>query len=174
MKTTVCLHWWLSVAAAVACTAKPAQQPGTTVEQAPASAAGATAEPPTHQEVTPEPVDLAQEERAAYERAKPVFVAYCAACHTGRGKRSSRNALEHFSMDSYPFGGHHASEITATTREVLGQSGSKPTMPKDRPGSVQGEELKHVLAWADAFDRAHGERTDEHDEHGEHEHGEHH
>jgi hypothetical protein len=28
-------------------------------------------------------------------------------------------------------------------------------MPKDDPGSVQGEELRLIIAWADAFDKAH-------------------
>lgn len=57
-------------------------------------------------------------------------------------------------MTSYPFRGHHADDIGASIRRVLGGSGKKATMPKDGPGSVQGDDLALVLAWADAFDRA--------------------
>jgi hypothetical protein len=96
-----------------------------------------------------------REELAAYEQARPVFVAYCAGCHTSKGATAKPEALEHFSMDSYPFGGHHASEITGAVREVLGATGSKPTMPADRPGAVKGEDLQRILSWADAADRAH-------------------
>jgi hypothetical protein len=58
-------------------------------------------------------------------------------------------------MDAYPFGGHHSSEMGGEIREVLGVSGAKATMPKDEPGKVQGEDLRLILAWADAYDRAH-------------------
>lgn len=92
-------------------------------------------------------------EQAAYERARPVFERYCSSCHTsGAGKPT---ALAHFAMDRYPFGGHHAAEISATIREVLGAHGQPATMPQDSPGAVQGEELRAILDWADAFDRAH-------------------
>ncbi len=98
---------------------------------------------------------LTPEELAAYESARPLFEVYCANCHTTRGGKSSPKALDHFSMDGYPFGGHHAAEITATIREVLGATGSKPTMPRDKPGAVKGEDLRIILSWADAYDRAH-------------------
>lgn len=119
---------------------------------------------------------LAADEAAAFDKAKPIFEAYCAKCHTTQGSKSSKKGLEHFDMDSYPFGGHHAAEIGSAIREVLGASGEKATMPRDRPGAVKGEELKLVLAWADAYDRAHPVKGDEHHhEHGgdsdEHEHG---
>lgn len=58
-------------------------------------------------------------------------------------------------MDGYPFAGHHAAMMSATIREVLGAAGSEPTMPRDKPGAVKGDELKLVLAWAAAYDRAH-------------------
>ena len=88
----------------------------------------------------------------AFERAKPVFKKHCARCHTeSSGKRT---ALKHFVMDTYPFGGHHASSMPATIRKVLGQSGKRATMPKDKPGVVSGEELELVLEWADATERA--------------------
>lgn len=64
-------------------------------------------------------------------------------------------------MDHYPFGGHHAAEITAAIRNVLGVSGKPATMPRDNPGAVKGDDLRLILAWADAYDRAHpntGER----------------
>lgn len=70
-------------------------------------------------------------------------------------------------MDGYPFGGHHAGQISGTIREALGASGQPATMPKDRPGAVQSEELRAILDWADAFDRAHaaGNHDDHHNEH---------
>ena len=63
--------------------------------------------------------------------------------------------MRHFSMDAYPFGGHHTDEMAATIREVLGADGSKPTMPRDRPGAVQDDELATILEWAAAFERSH-------------------
>ena len=98
--------------------------------------------------------EAASSMRAAYQNAKPVFDAHCASCHTSRGSKSSKTALKHLDMDTHPFGGHHAQEVTASIRKVLGADGSKPTMPRDRPGAVQGEELALILAWAEAYDRA--------------------
>jgi hypothetical protein len=63
-------------------------------------------------------------------------------------------------MDQYPFAGHHAHEIADTIRKVLGAGKSKPTMPLDKPGAVQGAELRLILEWADAYDRAHPPRLD--------------
>ena len=104
-------------------------------------------------------------EQEAYERARPVFARYCASCHTsGAGERS---ALRHFTMDRYPFAGHHADQISSTIRDVLGANGQPATMPKDRPGALQGDELRIILDWANAFDRSHA--TGEHGEH-RHEH----
>jgi hypothetical protein len=99
--------------------------------------------------------DRAAAERVAYASAKPVFATYCAPCHASDGSKSTPGARRHFSMDTYPFGGHHSAEMGNEIREVLGAGGGKATMPKDKPGSVQGEELRLLLAWADAFDQAH-------------------
>jgi hypothetical protein len=101
-------------------------------------------------------------ERAAYERAKPILEKYCAGCHTAGGVASSKEALEHFSMDGYPFGGHHAHEIGAMIRKSLGAAGSKPTMPLGKPGAVKGDDLAAILAWADAFDAAHPPAVKDH------------
>jgi mono/diheme cytochrome c family protein len=98
---------------------------------------------------------LESDERAAYERAKPVFAAHCARCHTDGGPKASKSARGHFDMDVYPFGGHHAAEMSTYLRRVLGATGGKPTMPRDDPGAVRGAELELVLALTDAFDRAH-------------------
>ena len=40
-------------------------------------------------------------------------------------------------------------------------------MPKDRPGAIRGDDLRAILDWADAFDRAHVEAnpSDHHHEH---------
>jgi mono/diheme cytochrome c family protein len=98
------------------------------------------------------PQDLLALEQAAYEKARPVFDVHCARCHGSDGKRGAR---KHFDMTKYPFGGHHAMEITGTIREVLGVNGGEVSMPEDKPGAVQGDQLSLITAWADAFDRAH-------------------
>lgn len=133
----------LLLALPVGCSAAsaPVQQGGATPSGTPLP----SAEPPA----APSP------ERAAYERAKPILEKYCATCHTKGGAASSEEALEHFSMDGYPFGGHHANEIGAVVRMSLGASGRSPTMPRGKPGAVKGDELAAILAWADAFGAAH-------------------
>jgi len=72
--------------------------------------------------------------------------------------------LEHFSMDGYPFGGHHASEVGSVVREALGAAGKPAVMPKDHPGAVMGDDLALVLVWADAFDHHHGGGHAHHDD----------
>lgn len=119
------------------------------------------------------PQDLLAAESAAYDAARPVFERYCAKCHSSSGTHPQRrDALPHFSIDSYPFGGHHATEMAATIREVLGVTGEEATMPKDDPGAVQGGELALILGWADAFERSHEAGLHEHGE-GDHGHGGH-
>ena len=93
------------------------------------------------------------EELAAFETAKPVFERFCFRCHTKTGKKTKRKALDHLSMDRYPFGGHHAGEAAAVIRTVLGVDGKSATMPSDDPGAVTGEDLDRVLSWAAAFER---------------------
>jgi hypothetical protein len=111
----------------------------------------------------PREADPIAQEMQAYEQARPVFAKYCAGCHTERARGTEHaEALLHFSIDRYPFGGHHADEIGHEIREVLGAEGNEPTMPPDNPGVVQGDELKLILAWADAFDRAQAVRAQNH------------
>lgn len=113
---------------------------------------------------------VSEEERAAFEHARPVFEAYCMKCHTTAGAKTSPKAMHHISMDSYPFTGHHADEAGSAVREAL--TGKEPSMPKDNPGTLKPDELALVLAWADAFDHAHPKTAHdegaEHDEHAEH------
>lgn len=118
------------------------------------TASGATS-PQSEHEQTPSSPDSLQAEQAAYAQARPVFEQHCAACHTTAGAKAKPGALKHFNMDQYPFGGHHAADVAAEVREVLGLTGKEATMPKDKPGAVQGDQLSLVSAWADAFDRAH-------------------
>lgn len=130
----------------------------------------APASPPSAEPQTSSTPSTPSPEVAAYERAKPVFAKYCGSCHTTGGAASSKKALEHFVMDGYPFGGHHAHEAGATVRKSLGAGGSKATMPLGNPGAVKGDELASVLAWADAFDAAHspvakGQGTNKHPPH---------
>jgi hypothetical protein len=108
--------------------------------------------------------DLLAVENAAFEKAKPVFEKWCASCHSKDGKKTSAKKREHFDMTTYPFGGHHAMEISGEIREVLGLTGKKPTMPADKKGAVKGEELESIKAWADAFDASH--RGGAHEGHG--------
>jgi mono/diheme cytochrome c family protein len=113
---------------------------------------------------------IAAAEKAAYEAARPVFEKYCSNCHSAAGKKSSNKKLDHFNLDSYPFGGHHAAEIGETIREVLGVTGEEATMPKDKPGAVNGAELDLVVAWSKAFDASHKAGLHDHGT-GGHEHG---
>jgi len=128
------------------------------------------AEPPA-----PDPAkikaDLLATENTAFEKAKPVFEKWCASCHSKDGKKTSAKKRDHFDMTTYPFGGHHAMEISGEIREVLGLTGKKPTMPADKKGAVKGEELESIKAWADAFDASHqGGAHEGHGEAGGHEH----
>lgn len=149
-------------AAAIACAGAtdPARQPQVVPSSSGTAPAADTANPPESPDGAPDAPgpgtgDPPLDERTAYEKAKPVFDAHCSSCHTTSGSKSGKKALSHFTMDAYPFGGHHTATMSATIREVLGATGSAPTMPRDKPGAVKGEELKLVLAWADAYDRAH-------------------
>jgi hypothetical protein len=118
--------------------------------------------------------ELLAAETAAYDKAKPTFRKYCSACHSRDGKKAAKKKLDHFQLDSYPFGGHHTATIGFTIREVLGISGKKATMPYDKPGSVQADDLAPVKAWADAWEAAdkagaHGAAASDHhdDDHGD-------
>ncbi len=117
----------------------------------------------------PDPkAELLAAETAAFEKAKPVFDKHCARCHSKDGKMTGTKPREHFDMTTYPFGGHHAMEVGKQIRKALGIDGSKPTMPNDKKGSVQGEELALIAKWADAFDASHAGGA--HEGHGGHEH----
>ena len=94
------------------------------------------------------------DERAAYDRAKPVFDKHCAGCHTKDGKQANAKKLDHFEMSSYPFGGHHVGTLGPTIRKVLAIGGGKATMPSSKPGSVTGDELAAIAAWTKAWDAA--------------------
>jgi len=112
--------------------------------------------------------DLLAAETAAFEKAKPVFEKHCARCHTKDGKLAAKKKLDHFDMTTYPFGGHHGMEISGEIRKTLGIGGGKPTMPFDKKGAVQGDELALIAAWADAFDASH--KAGAHEGHGGHQH----
>ncbi|MBS1123507.1 MAG: hypothetical protein H6Q90_5735 [Deltaproteobacteria bacterium] len=105
---------------------------------------------------TPDPAqvkaDLLAAETSAWEVARPVFTKWCASCHTKAGKKAAKKKLDHFDMDPYPPGGHHAGTIGFTIRDVLGITGKKPKMPSDKPGSVKGDDLAKIKAWTDTWE----------------------
>ena len=61
--------------------------------------------------------------------------------------------MHHLNMDTYPFTGPHAATAGRTIRDAI--TGPEASMPKDKPGSLQGSDLALVLQWADAFDHGH-------------------
>jgi mono/diheme cytochrome c family protein len=101
------------------------------------------------------------EERAAFAAARPVFEKHCFRCHTKNGRKAKPKSLAHLTLDRYPLGGHHAAEAGTVVRRVLGAGPEKkpPTMPSDDVGAVAADDLAKILAWADAFDRAHPSKT---------------
>jgi mono/diheme cytochrome c family protein len=109
-------------------------------------------------------VRVAAVEQDAYARARPVFVTYCAGCHTRTGAKATPKSLAHLDMTTYPFGGHHGAMAGPAVAEVLGLDGSKATMPFDKPGAVPPEELARVKAWVEAYDAAHPKANAAHDD----------
>lgn len=138
--------------------------PAETHETTPPPANTGSAEQPAPPKSDPK-ADALVAETAAYEKAKPVFEKYCSTCHAKAGKKSAKKKLDHFSMDTYPFGGAHTPFIGFHIRDVLGISGKKATMPYDKPGSVTGDDLATIKAWTDAWEAA--EKAGAHPPHGE-------
>jgi mono/diheme cytochrome c family protein len=91
-------------------------------------------------------------ELAAFEKAKPVFEANCKGCHQKGNRNATAKKLADFDITAYPFAGKH--NTTKDVRKVLGIGGGKATMPKSKPGSVKGDDLAAISAWADAYDAA--------------------
>ena len=144
---------------------EPTTAPDAVAPEAPLAEEPAAETPPDPTQVKAE---LLAAETSAFELAQPVFKQHCARCHVKGGKKAKAKTLGHFNMTAYPFGGHHADEITAEIRKVLAIGGGKPTMPMDDPGVVQGDELSLIAAWADAYDKAHagGAHEDRAHDHG--------
>jgi hypothetical protein len=104
----------------------------------------------------PDPkAELLATETAAFEKAKPVFEKHCKKCHATGSRSVSAKKLAAFDMGMYPFGGRHGMGISGAIRKVLAIGGGKATMPADAKGTVKGEELALIGAWADAFDASH-------------------
>jgi hypothetical protein len=150
--------------------AAPSLPPGASPAPSPAGSAAAPAASGAPADSPAAPVDPQTAERLAYERAKPVFQKHCERCHVPGQALATKKILAHFSMERYPFGGHHAADVDVSVRRVLGASGKKATMPPDKPGAVQGDELALVLAWADAFAAAHPRPAKKPHGHGGHAH----
>lgn len=177
-------HTLITLIALAACSprstppAAPASDGRAPVETA-AVADPAPADEPDAAPAPTEPPPVAAEldrqaaELAAYEKAKPVFDRHCANCHAQGGPGAKAKTLAHLDITHYPFGGHHADTVTETIRKSLGIDGSKPTMPRQKPGSVMGADLQLVKEWADAFDAAHPRAGGSEDGHGGKHHGGH-
>lgn len=120
-----------------------------------ATAPDAAPEEPAEPDPAQIKAELLAAETAAFETAKPVFEKFCSGCHQQGQKKATQKKLDHFDMTTYPFAGHHAGEMAETIRKVLGIDGGKATMPKDKPGSVKGDDLAAIAAWADAFQASH-------------------
>lgn len=110
------------------------------------------AEPPKLDPATVMKARLRVAEAVAFEAARPVFARACARCHTKAGKKATKKRLDNFDLDLYSLGEQHTATIGFTIRDVLGISGKKPTMPYDKPGSVQGDDLAAIKAWSDAWE----------------------
>jgi hypothetical protein len=159
-----------------ATTLPPAAPASPTHHETAGSAAAVPASPAKEPERPAEPgpaaadpkADLLALETAAWATAAPVLENVCSTCHTSAGKKATKKKLGHFSFDSYPPSGHHTSTIGFTIRDVLGLSGKKPTMPYDKPGSVQGDDLAKIKAWTDKWEAA--EKGGAHPPAGEHQH----
>lgn len=155
---------WLAVLTGISLTACGGGSQPEATEPAPAEdpEAAAPAEPEPAPEPAPEPepdpaqvkAELLAQEKSAFELAQPIFKKHCARCHEKGNKKAKPKILKHFDMTSYPFGGEHADEMGKEIREVLAIGGGKATMPMDKPGSVEGDELALIAAWADAYDKA--------------------
>ena len=150
--------------------ANPTPPPETKTEPPPPAAGSAESPKPPDAEKPAPPksdakADALAAETAAYEKAKPVFEKYCSTCHTKAGKKSAKKKLDHFSMDTYPFGGEHTAFIGDHISDVLGLGKKKATMPYDKPGSVKGDDLATIKAWIDAWEGA--EKAGAHPPHGE-------
>ena len=145
---------------------KPPSKPAaTTPEPTPPTPTEATATTDTPAEAKPETKDEPAQpdpeavkkeamdaELAAFEKAKPVFTGFCQGCHVKGQRNANAKKLGEWDMTSYPFAGKH--NTAKDIREVLAIGGGKATMPKGKPGTVKGDDLAVIAAWADAWDAA--------------------
>lgn len=129
-------------------------EPTPVAQTEPEPAPSEPAPPPEEPKPDPEAIktEALAAETAAFEKAKPVLEGFCKSCHVKGQKNASAKKLGELDITSYPFKGKHAN--TKDIREVLGIGGGKPTMPKGKPGTVKGDDLAAIAAWADAWDAA--------------------
>lgn len=139
--------------------ATPAESPDPTKSNPPQDTTGqpegTTGQPEGATGAAQGPPDPLAAEMAAYEKAKPVFDKFCASCHSQGGPGAKKSTLNHLDTTTYPFKGHHADDVAESIRKTLGITGKKATMPRNKPGAVQGDDLVLIKNWADAFDAAH-------------------
>ena len=134
---------------------EPGPTPATSASPAPATTAPEVSPQPATRDPSQVKQDLLAAEMSAYDAAKPVFDKFCASCHSKGGPGAKKSTLAHFETTKYPFVGHHMDELGTSVRKTLGVGGSKATMPRNKPGSVQGEDLALIMKWAEAFDASH-------------------
>lgn len=153
----------LSMLVTIAACGGGGSKPTTTQEPTPPTPTEASNPPPAETKQEPPPVEPAPDpdqpkkdalaaELAAFEKAKPVFEKFCQSCHVKGQKNANAKKLGEFEMTAYPFTGEH--NTAKDIREVLAIGGGKATMPKTKPGSVKGDDLATIAAWADAWDAA--------------------
>jgi mono/diheme cytochrome c family protein len=136
-----------------ATTATATPTPVVTSPPTPTAELAATTESPAAPPLDPN-ADLLAAEISAYETARPVFETWCVTCHqyAGGSSRTYPNAFKALGVSEYPFSGRHST--AKDIRAVLAIGGGRPSMPKNKKGAVQGQELAAIAAWADAWDRA--------------------
>ena len=143
----------MRVVVALALFACSGSKPATPVSAAPVDASVVDATPTG--DAVPFQIDYGEAERTAWARAKPVFAKYCAKCHTKHVRGATAESLDAFDMTKYPIAGKYTKVVGDVVRDVLGQSGVPAKMPKDKPGTLVGDDLALILAWTDAWARAH-------------------
>lgn len=90
-------------------------------------------------------IGLSAREQELFQQAEPIMRQYCAGCHAGSTGRAA--AVRRFDFEVYP-----TRSVAGAIGKSLGAKGTRPTMPLNRPGIVQGHELRTILNWLNSID----------------------